>query len=532
MKFSVYFKTLTAFAVLALLFIFAFFKYLNSVERTIVDNAQKTISMGLLSSLTDELSRTPRSDWDEVMKPYNAFDMEIVSLDKTTFSPNQQKRLNRGKIVFKTGEAYQFLNLVIAKHTAYKKIEKHPKVIAYYFNMPKKIVSHYMMPVLNQITHDLEKQPKQQWKAVLARSEKTYGYPIQFFSVESPLLPKTVQQTISHQTFQFQTKENTSQIAIIYYAYRGGVIKIGPLHYLSITARISDVISYFVVAFFICSFCLVLFFSLLFVKNMKKIYQMTEYFSHGNFTYECDVGATSVLHGLYINIQNMGKRIKELIESHKQMCRFVAHEMRTPLSTIQMATDRIQMTQTDLPAIAKQVKSIQEDIGDMNHIVSTFLMYSRVHSTELNLNKSDIEIIAWIEKILAPYQSSTLDIRFINPSFDQVMVRGDETLLKYAITNLITNAMKFARNQIHITVSGDGPHLAIGVDDDGPGLPGEVGEDIFSEYRTFASDVNEDKHIGLGLAIVKKIIERHGGNVIATTSPTLKGARFSIILPR
>ncbi|WP_274519387.1 sensor histidine kinase, partial [Fluoribacter gormanii] len=76
----------------------------------------------------------------------------------------------------------------------------------------------------------------------------------------------------------------------------------------------------------------------------------------------------------------MGEKLKELIESHKQMCRFVAHEIRTPLSTIQMATDSIKRKNAEDVLLNKQLNSIQEDIADMNRLVSTFLIYSKMHS--------------------------------------------------------------------------------------------------------------------------------------------------------
>lgn len=69
------------------------------------------------------------------------------------------------------------------------------------------------------------------------------------------------------------------------------------------------------------------------------------------------------------------------------------------------------------------------------------------------------------------------------------------------------------------------------MDEDGPGLPSDAVDDIFAEY-TIAEDLGMgDKHIGLGLAIVKKVVSLHDGQIVATQSPRLKGARFTILLP-
>ncbi|WP_240489456.1 sensor histidine kinase, partial [Legionella parisiensis] len=305
----------------------------------------------------------------------------------------------------------------------------------------------------------------------------------------------------------------------------------GPLNYLPITSRISDVMYYFILAFFFLSLCLITFFSVLFVRNMKKVYQITKNFSQGNFDFHRKIGSTSVLYGLYVNIIHMGEQLKELIESHKQMCRFVAHEIRTPLSTIQMATDSIKRKNAENVVLIKQMNSVQEDIADMNRIISTFLFYSKVHSSELKLKQSETDIILWLRKLLEPYSSSIFEITF-QTKLNSLKANIDENILKHAVTNLITNSMKFAVRHISLTLSLDDNRILIHIDDDGPGLSDYSGDDFFSEYTIAENDEIGDKHIGLGLAIVKKVVTLHEGQVLATPSPILKGARFTISLPR
>ncbi|CZO27764.1 Sensor protein CpxA [Legionella pneumophila] len=265
---------------------------------------------------------------------------------------------------------------------------------------------------------------------------------------------------------------------------------------------------------------------------MKKVYQITKNFSQGNFDFHRKIGTTSILYGLYVNIIHMGEQLKELIESHKQLCRFVAHEIRTPLSTIQMATDSIKRKNAEDVLLNKQLNSIQEDIADMNRLVSTFLIYSKMHSNELKLKQSETDIIVWLRKLLESYSSSTFEITFHTNELNSLKAYIDENNLKHAVTNLITNAMKFAEHTISLTISLDNSHILIHVDDDGSGLPDDGADDIFSEYTIAENSGIGDKHIGLGLAIVKKVVNLHGGKVMATQSPILKGARFTIVLPR
>ncbi|WP_454782455.1 sensor histidine kinase [Legionella sp. WA2022007384] len=532
MKFNVYIKILTAFFVIFLIFALAFFKYLKSVESAIVNNAGKTMSQGLLISLENKLITNPTSNWNDIIKKETNNDVHIIAIDRLNLTSSQNNQLKSGEIIYLSGTTYQFLNLVLVQHTAYKEIGDSSYALAYYFSDPGQVIFHYMTPTLKQIVKHLLSKPQNTWAKELLNLEKIYGFPLHVYKTNSKLLPSTITNSLLTDRLAFETNKNSSQISSLYYGFRGGILKIGPLNYLPVTTRISDVMYYFILAFFFLSLCLITFFSLLFVKNMKKVYQITKHFSQGNFDFHQKIGTTSVLYGLYINIIHMGGRLKELIESHKQLCRFVAHEIRTPLSTIQMAAENIKRNNAEDGLLNKQVNSIQEDIADMNRIVSTFLIYSKMHSSELKLKQSRTDIIVWLRMLLEPYSSSRFEITFHVTELNYLEAYIDKNILKHAVTNLITNAMKFAVRHISLTLSQDDNHIFIHVDDDGPGLPHDSVEDIFSEY-TIAKNVEiGDKHIGLGLAIVKKVVTLHAGKVMATQSPILNGARFTIELPR
>ncbi|HFR4904298.1 TPA: sensor histidine kinase, partial [Legionella pneumophila] len=518
--------------VIFFIFVLAFFKYLKSVETEIVINAGKTMSQGFLISLENELINSPESNWDAIIKKKTDNLVHLIAIDSLKLATTQKSQLNSGEIIYLSGTTYQFLNLVIVQHTAYKKIGNTSYALAYYFSDPGQVIFHYMNPALKQIVEYLLLKSKKTWKKEIFKLEKIYGFPLHVYETKSKFLPNNIIHSLSTKRLVFETNKNSSQISILYYDFSDGILKIGPLNYPSITTRISDVMYYFILAFFFLSLGLITFLSLLFVRNMKKVYQITKNFSQGNFDFHQKIGGTSVLYGLYINIIHMGERLKELLESHKQMCRFVAHEIRTPLSTIQMATDSIKRKNPENVLLNKQMSSIQEDIADMNHIVSTFLIYSKIYSRELKVKQSKTDLILWLRKLLEPYSSSIFEITFHANELNSLEAYIDINILKHAVTNLITNAMKFAVSHISLTIALDDSHILIHVDDDGPGLPNDGIGDIFSEYTTAEDTGIGDKHIGLGLAIVKKVVDLHAGKIMATQSPILKGGRFTMVLPR
>lgn len=531
MKFNIPIKLLITFIVFFCIFVVVFFAFTKSIENEIVINAGEIITQGVLINLENQLINMPKANWDAIIKKLADNTINIKSIDDLNFTTKQKNELNNGEIIFKSGATYQFLNEVIVEHTAYKKIGKSSYVLAYFFSSPADYINHYINLPIKLIVTDLLSKSASTWNEEVPKLEKLYGFPLHVYKAENNNLPSAIVNSLSINKLVFETSKHTSRIDTIYYAFDGGILKIGPLSYLSISGRISDVMNYFILSFFILSLLLIIFLSLLFVRNMKKIYQVTENFSHGNFDTHIKIGATSVLHSLHVNINIMGQKLQQLIESHKQMCRFVAHETRTPLSTMQMAIDRIKNVDALDSTLLEKINSIQEDIDDLNSLVSTFLIYSQLQSKYINLNKTKLDINSRLEELVARYQVSKINISLDVNKAEINEIYVDEKLFKHAINNLIINATKFAKNKVIISVEKVKDKLAIHVDDDGPGLSEDLAEVIFSEYSCTEDTERYDKHIGLGLAIVKKVILVHEGNVFATSSPTLKGARFTILLP-
>ena len=112
------------------------------------------------------------------------------------------------------------------------------------------------------------------------------------------------------------------------------------------------------------------------------------------------------------------------------------------------------------------------------------------------------------------------------------IVRFDPNLLKHAVDNLLTNALKFSEREVIVNLHIFNSTVDIGIDDDGPGIPKSERKDIFKAYATLESTQAFGKHIGLGLAIAKEIVDLHAGTLTVTKSELLGGSRFIIQLPK
>ncbi|MBE1467344.1 sensor histidine kinase [Kibdelosporangium phytohabitans] len=143
---------------------------------------------------------------------------------------------------------------------------------------------------------------------------------------------------------------------------------------------------------------------------------------------------------------------------------------------------------------------------------------------ELDREKVDLrgiaaEIVA-DTSVIAPTRPITLDA----PT--EVIVEGDERLLRHVVLNLVGNALQHTPQDTPITVRVHGDRLS--VTDEGPGMPPEVAARIFERFYR-AGKRQSDGGAGLGLAIVQRIVQAHGGEVHVATEPGM-GTTFTVVL--
>ncbi len=123
------------------------------------------------------------------------------------------------------------------------------------------------------------------------------------------------------------------------------------------------------------------------------------------------------------------------------------------------------------------------------------------------------------------------DVAIDASAVGSAQVEGDPVLMAQVVRNLVSNAVRHARSQVHVSLREVGSTAELVVDDDGGGVPPEERERIFERFvRLDEARARDDGGSGLGLAIVAKIVHSFGGTVAVAESPS-GGARFTATLP-
>lgn len=206
----------------------------------------------------------------------------------------------------------------------------------------------------------------------------------------------------------------------------------------------------------------------------------------------------------------------------QEMARLVAHEVRNPLQSLAMLTSLIALEES-LDERQQLADSIHHEIRSLDKVV-TRLLKRGSKSGSLRLHTARRAVRPLIEQVVAlqtPEATSrgvTLTAEGMLDSLAQI----DSALLGRSIENLVLNALQAVqtrRGRVRVSMFEEGEYLGIIVDDNGPGVPQHIADQVFE------ADVTGGHGTGLGLRLVKGVIEAHGGYIEHRNSP-LGGARF------
>jgi nitrogen fixation/metabolism regulation signal transduction histidine kinase len=232
-------------------------------------------------------------------------------------------------------------------------------------------------------------------------------------------------------------------------------------------------------------------------------------------------------------LEHTRRRIAYLqrVGAWQEMARRIAHEIKNPLTPIQLAVQQLREKDPGLDQRFSQllhdsVEIVEDEVESLRRMVTSFSQFAKVPEVELE----PVALARVLSEFERAYGHIDAELEVELPP-DELRVLGDRQLLKQVLVNLAENAalsaneagVEQARIRVHATRERD--RAVLTVEDNGPGIARERRDLVFEPYETTRAHGT-----GLGLAIVKKIVLDHGGEVAVVESEALGGARFEIRL--
>jgi len=238
------------------------------------------------------------------------------------------------------------------------------------------------------------------------------------------------------------------------------------------------------------------------------------------------------LNQLSVSYNRMLERLSDAFEIQRQFTANAAHELRTPLSLMQVQLDLYHSNRhpdNDADTV-QMIQMVTEQNERLSKMVKTLLDMS-----ELQTVGRDDEIIldALVDEVLEDLEplAETKNIRLIGKCKDITMV-GSDILIYRLVYNLVENAIKYNHSggQVIVTADRKEKHVYLSVEDTGAGIPEELKERVFEPFfRVDKSRSRELGGVGLGLALVREIVRVHDGSITVKSNPS-GGTIFEVVL--
>jgi len=262
--------------------------------------------------------------------------------------------------------------------------------------------------------------------------------------------------------------------------------------------------------------------------------------SRGRDTNRLRVRASRSERGLVLTFDDITRLVAaQRNAAWKDVARRIAHEIKNPLTPIQLSAERIRkkfrrnVDQGDLETFDRCTDTIVRQVGDIGRMVDEFSAFARMPAPKF-AEQSAAELIraaVFAQRVASPEIKVELD-----EPVPETLLLCDGRMLGQALTNVLKNAAEAVNarqgdaaripGHIHARLVCNDDGVAFEVVDNGVGLPDRDRHRLTEPYVT-----TREKGTGLGLAIVKRILEDHGGELVLTDAPGGPGAKVILQLP-
>ncbi|MBD1559315.1 two-component sensor histidine kinase [Vibrio sp. S9_S30] len=495
---------------------------LSHISNTLAKDFYQNIYGPTLKTLHEDLNALPSENWQqyiEDLQPHFGVNLKLVDIADFPLSETNLSSLQAGEIIYHISDPSAIL------------LRVNQSSQALYFATD--LASHDYGRMQAQgpmfiLTREIKRTPKDQRDLELKK--RTQSMPI-LASIE-PL--DSLERSTGDKDRLLSgniTSELSDDGGLVLFAQieDNDILRVIDNHSSTIQIQFMGAI---IMGIMLCIAAVIVLWAIPLWRDLKRLVATTNQYGKGNLQARAKTSKLSVIAQLSTSFNSMADSVEKLILGHRELTNAIAHDLRTPLYRLRFAFEMLNNDNIGKEQREKYNNVVEKSIDDLDHLINQTLILSRYTR---RIPNTDQIVPCVLEPILrAEIHHFQLEYPDLNVEFhcssmlqeEKMMV--DQRAMIRAMNNLLSNATRFARNTIVVTLERHPKNWVLTIEDDGIGIPQELWESVFDPF-TQVNNEERDTTVGhgLGLAIVKQIAIWHDGDVFVSQS-SLGGAKFTL----
>lgn len=278
------------------------------------------------------------------------------------------------------------------------------------------------------------------------------------------------------------------------------------------------------------------------VRRIQKIREAAHRVTEGDFEVQLDPGRQDEIGELSADFNLMTKSLKESNDEIKRQeerrrafMADAAHEMRTPLTTINGLLEGLEYDAIPEDSKEESIRLMQRETKRLIRLVNDNLDYERIRTNKIKLNCQMVNLKQAVVRVVEQLNKKAAkeDDQLIVDMDSDVVVYADPDRLIQVLFNIVQNGIQFTQNgQITIRAQNASDGTNIQISDNGIGMTDDQIKNIWERYyKADASRIQTKGESGLGMAIVHELVQIHGGKIEVSSAPG-RGTTFKLHFPK
>lgn len=299
----------------------------------------------------------------------------------------------------------------------------------------------------------------------------------------------------------------------------------------------------YTISFIPCLIIIVIAFALLqiisykVIRPIKKLAEVAEEYSKGDFDTETGINSDDEIGQLANSMEYMASELSKLEEYRHEFISNISHDFRSPLTSIRGYVTAIQDGTIPPERQGRYLGIVLDEADRLTKLTQGLLDLNRLEMYGPYLKLSDFDFIDIVKTTLNTFEIKCIDKNvaiYLNNHAEATVVNADKTKIQQVVYNLIDNALKFtpAGKNIYITINEKPEKLVVSIRDEGIGMDENTQKKIWTRFYKNDTSRGKDKAgTGLGLAITKEIIKAHNETINVNSKVDI-GSEFVFTLKK